>query len=194
MGKRQQERKAPPDRGRGHCGCQPPSGDRHFRLNLSADLLLPAGHTCCLYDNGRDLPEPDLHPASLHSNRQHLGTVTWHSRAWKELPGGTQVALTVACGRGCCEQLGGCKHMNRSCGQEGISGASLRPEGSAPTLKPLPLAGAPVPESSRRENSLLPGRRPHSHHLAPQRCRPLVSACLFFSNPCFLSKLLSDGA
>lgn len=83
--------------------------------------------------------------------------------------------------------------MNRSCGQEGISGASLRPEGSAPTLKPLPLAGAPVSESSRRENSLLLGTVPTATTSHPQRCRPPVSTCLFFSNPCFLSKLLSMG-
>lgn len=84
--------------------------------------------------------------------------------------------------------------MNRSCGQEGISGASLRPEGSAPALKPLPPAGAPVPESSRRENSLLPGRRPRSHRSAPPALPAPGEYLPFLLKSTFSSKLLSDGA
>lgn len=39
-----------------------------------------------------------------------------------------------------------------------------------------------------------PGAVPIATAPHPQHCRPLVSTCLFFSNPRFLSKLLSDGA
>lgn len=99
MGRRQQERQAPPGRGRGHRGCQAPPRGRHFRPSSVLPHCSPqVTHTCCLYANIRGFSEPDLHPVSLRANRECLGTVSWHSRAWKELLGGTEVALTLARG------------------------------------------------------------------------------------------------
>lgn len=141
----------------------------------------------------------DLHPLHLCPHHEHPsvwpryhGTHEAQAGSPREARSGAGLSPQVTrCEAAQWVHTRGSKHMNRSCGQKEYQVHLYAPRAQLLHLNPSHWDAAPVPQSSRRENS----PAPRAAAAASLPALPAsVSTCYFFSNPRFPSQNLSHGA
>lgn len=107
---------------------------------------------------------------------------------------GEILARWVQCWGGCPQQLGGCKHMNRSCGQEEYQVHLYAPRAQLLHLNPSHwnsrLQFHPASVRTGTASRAPPATGTKTGHIPA--LPPLVSTYYFFSNSSFILKLFSD--